>query len=115
MIQKKICMLGGYAVGKTSLVQRFVKGIFSEKYLTTVGVKIDKKVVQVGGREVSLILWDLHGEDDFQQVQMSYMRGGFGLPSGCGWHSSRKSRYRRHPAAKNRGGRGTGPFYFPAQ
>lgn len=78
MIQKKICMLGGYAVGKTSLVRRFVKGIFSEKYLTTVGVKIDKKVVRIGGEEVSLILWDLHGEDDFQQVPMSYMRGASG-------------------------------------
>jgi small GTP-binding protein len=78
MIQKKICMLGGYAVGKTSLVRRFVKGIFSEKYLTTVGVKIDKIVVKIGEQEMSLILWDLHGEDDFQQVQMSYMRGASG-------------------------------------
>lgn len=78
MIQKKICMLGGYAVGKTSLVRRFVKGIFSEKYLTTVGVKIDKKVVRIGEKEVSLILWDIHGEDDFQQVPMSYLRGASG-------------------------------------
>ena len=65
-------------MGKTSLVRRFVKGIFSEKYLTTVGVKIDKKVVRIGEEEVSLILWDLHGEDDFQQVPMSYMRGASG-------------------------------------
>lgn len=78
MIQKKICMLGGYAVGKTSLVRRFVTGLFSDKYLTTVGVKIDKKVVTVGDQEVNLILWDLHGEDNFQQVHMSYMRGASG-------------------------------------
>jgi small GTP-binding protein len=78
MIQKKVCMLGGYAVGKTSLVRRFVNGIFSEKYFTTVGVKIDKKVVRVGEREMSLILWDLNGEDDFQKVPMSYMRGASG-------------------------------------
>src|SRR5918996_1126978 len=37
MLQKKICMLGAFAVGKTSLVARYVKSIFSEKYLTTVG------------------------------------------------------------------------------
>ena len=43
MIQKKICMLGSFGVGKTSLVARFVQGIFSAKYLSTVGVKIDKK------------------------------------------------------------------------
>jgi small GTP-binding protein len=75
MIQKKICMLGAFAVGKTSLVQRFVKSIFSERYLTTVGVKIDKKVVTVGDAEVTLILWDLAGEDEFQRLQMSYLRG----------------------------------------
>ena len=78
MIQKKICMLGGFAVGKTSLVQQFVKGIFSDKYFTTVGVKIDKKLVRVGEKEVNLVLWDLHGEDDFQQVRMSYLRGASG-------------------------------------
>jgi len=71
-------MLGGFAVGKTSLVQRFVKGIFSDKYFTTVGVKIDKKVVKAGEQEINLILWDLHGDDDFQQVRMSYMRGASG-------------------------------------
>ena len=43
MIQKKICMLGSFSVGKTSLVARFVSSVFSDKYLTTVGVKIDKK------------------------------------------------------------------------
>jgi small GTP-binding protein len=71
-------MLGGFAVGKTSLVQQFVKGIFSDKYFTTVGVKIDKKLVRVGEKEVNLVLWDLHGEDDFQQVRMSYLRGASG-------------------------------------
>ena len=48
MVQKKICMLGGFSVGKTSLVKRFVESVFSETYLTTVGVKIDKKTVDLG-------------------------------------------------------------------
>lgn len=78
MIQKKVCMLGAYAVGKTSLVARFVKSIFSDKYLTTVGVKIDKKVVTVGSQAVNLILWDLQGEDEFQKIRMSYLRGSAG-------------------------------------
>jgi small GTP-binding protein len=78
MIQKKICMLGAFAVGKTSLVARFVQGIFSEKYHTTVGVKIDKKVVSVGPQTLSLILWDLYGEDEFQKIRMSYLRGSSG-------------------------------------
>lgn len=78
MIKKKICMLGVFAVGKTSLVQRFVKSIFSEKYLTTVGVKIDKKTIDIGDQVVDLMLWDLHGEDEFQKLQLSYLRGASG-------------------------------------
>lgn len=78
ILQKKVCMLGAYAVGKTSLVARFVRSIFSEKYHTTVGVKIDKKTVKCDDRVLSLILWDLAGEDDFIQVRMSYLRGSAG-------------------------------------
>ncbi len=75
MIKKKICMLGSFAVGKTSLVQRFVRSVFSEKYLTTVGVKIDQKVVAVDNQDVLLVLWDIHGEDDFQKVKATYLAG----------------------------------------
>lgn len=78
MIKKKICMLGAFSVGKTSLVQRFVKSIFSDKYLTTVGVKIDKKSVEVNNKEVDLLLWDIYGEDEFQKVKTSYLRGASG-------------------------------------
>ncbi len=78
MIQKKICMVGAFATGKTSLVSRFVKSIYSDTYHTTVGVKIDKKSISLAGQEVNLILWDIHGEDDFQEVRMSYLRGSSG-------------------------------------
>jgi small GTP-binding protein len=71
-------MLGGFGVGKTSLVSRFVHSIFSEKYLTTLGVKIDKKSVEVGSEHVDLILWDIHGEDELQKINMSYVRGAAG-------------------------------------
>ena len=53
VLQKKICMLGGFSVGKTSLVKRYVQSIFSEAYLTTVGVKIDKKTVDLSDRTVT--------------------------------------------------------------
>jgi small GTP-binding protein len=75
MIQKKVCLLGTSGVGKTSLVAQFVHSIFSDKYLTTVGVKIDKKSVMVDGAEVTLVIWDLAGDDDFQRLQSSYLRG----------------------------------------
>jgi small GTP-binding protein len=75
MIQKKVCMIGKSGVGKTSLVAKFVHSMFSEKYLTTVGVKIDKKTVNVNGAEVMLMIWDLAGDDDYQRLQTSYLRG----------------------------------------
>ena len=78
MIQKKICMLGSFAVGKTSLVRRFIESIFSDTYQTTVGVKVDKKVVQLDGKEITLVLWDLYGNDDFQKIHWSYFRGASG-------------------------------------
>ena len=43
--------------------------------MTTVGVKIDKKTVKAGDREVTLVLWDINGQDEFQDVQESYLRG----------------------------------------
>ena len=78
MIQKKICMVGAFGVGKTSLVSRYVHSIFSEKYQTTVGVKIDKKVVQSRGAEVTLVLWDLAGEDALTTVRPSQLKGASG-------------------------------------
>lgn len=78
MIQKKICMVGAFGVGKTSLVSRYVQSIFSEKYHTTVGVKIDKKVVTTGAGEVTLVLWDLAGEDALTTVRPAHLRGSSG-------------------------------------
>jgi len=83
MIQKKICMVGTFAVGKTSLVRQYVSSIFSEKYLTTVGVKIDKKVVSVDDEDVMLMLWDLAGEDEFCEIRPSYVRGSSGYLLVC--------------------------------
>ena len=78
MIQKKVCMLGGFSVGKTSLVKRFVTGQFSDKYHTTIGVKIDQKTLCVNDTELLLVLWDVYGEDDFQKVRASYLQGSAG-------------------------------------
>jgi hypothetical protein len=76
--QKKICLLGSFAVGKTSLIRRYVESIYNDQYHTTVKVKVDKKVVKSGASEVTLVLWDLYGEDDFQKMHWSYLRGSSG-------------------------------------
>lgn len=78
MLKKKICMLGSYGVGKTSLVARFVHSLFAEKYQTTVGVKIDKKVLRVDDQELTLMLWDMAGEEDGNPIKLNQVRDAAG-------------------------------------
>lgn len=75
MINKKICMVGAFAVGKTSLVKQFVDSIFNEKYHTTIGVKIDKKIVVHNDKTTQLMIWDIEGVDAFTNLKPSYLRG----------------------------------------
>lgn len=79
MLSKKVCMLGAYAVGKTALVQRYVHSIFADRYLSTVGVKISKKVLSLKGQELVLVLWDLEGKDEYVDVKINYLRGSMGF------------------------------------
>lgn len=78
MLQKKICLLGAFSVGKTSLIQRFVSSLFDDKYLTTVGVKIDKKIITSAEKELMLMIWDLAGEDDYNTLKTNHLRGAAG-------------------------------------
>ena len=83
MIAHKVCMLGGFAVGKTSLVRRFVESLFSDTYQTTVGVKVDKKMVEVHGVTVTLVLWDIQGVEEAEPLRRSYLRGTHGYLVVC--------------------------------
>ncbi len=74
----KVVMLGDFAVGKTSLVRRFVYDEFSDSYLTTVGVKVTKKDISVEQDNISLLLWDIAGSDRFSSVTPEYLRGAAG-------------------------------------
>lgn len=80
-ITSKICVVGDFAVGKTSVIERFVNNHFSEKYLTTVGVKIDTKEVLLAERNISikLIIWDVAGADEFGAKEFAYLRGASGF------------------------------------
>ena len=79
MISKKVCMVGSFAVGKTALVERYVHSIFSDRYLSTVGVKISKKNCLVDGKDVSLVLWDMEGKGEYSEINVSYLRGAMGF------------------------------------
>jgi small GTP-binding protein len=76
-------MLGGFAVGKTSLVRRFVESLFSDTYQTTVGVKVDKKMVEVNGVPVTLVLWDIQGVEEAEPLRRTYLRGAHGYLVVC--------------------------------
>lgn len=79
MISYKVCMLGAFSVGKTSLVKRYVESIFSENYETTIGVKIAKHCLNVGDEESQLLIWDIEGKDSFTNINTRYLRGSSGI------------------------------------
>lgn len=75
----KVCIIGDFAVGKTSAVGRFVKNEFSEKYLTTVGVKIDTKEIDTAEGPLKLVIWDVAGTDRLSDIEFAYLRGSAGV------------------------------------
>ena len=79
-LTSKVCIVGDFAVGKTSVVERFVSNHFSGKYLSTVGVKIDTKEIEQGAAGVShkLVIWDVAGSDSFGDREFAYLRGASG-------------------------------------
>jgi small GTP-binding protein len=84
---KKVCLLGDYAVGKTSLVRRFVYNLFDDKYISTIGVKVSSKTVVVSRTddmvELTMMVWDLSSSEEFDQMQASYLRGTAGAVLVC--------------------------------
>lgn len=79
MDTRKICILGDFAVGKTSLVARFVHNEFSERYYTSIGVRVDTKVVdRPDGTPLRLAIWDIAGTDTPTELFLRYLRGAAG-------------------------------------
>lgn len=79
MLSKKICLVGDFGVGKTSLVSRYVHQTFSDKYLSTIGVKVDTKSISTESFSVNLVLWDLAGKGAFDTLDFAYLRGAAGV------------------------------------
>ena len=82
VLARKVCLLGDFAVGKTSLVDRLVHNRFEAKYVSTIGVRVSQKSVAVPQASelvmVNLMLWDLAGSEEFDRVRQSYLRGAAG-------------------------------------
>jgi small GTP-binding protein len=83
-LSKKICLVGDFSVGKTSLIRRFVDRQFSDRYLSTIGVKISKKLVNFDRDRadqtpsLQLMIWDIEGRTDYKPIDASYLRGASG-------------------------------------
>jgi small GTP-binding protein len=83
MIAKKICLIGDFGVGKTSLVRRYVESRFSDTYLSTVGVKIARKTVDLTDLNqnplaLQMMIWDIEGSTKFKAIATSYLQGASG-------------------------------------
>jgi small GTP-binding protein len=80
VIARKICLIGDFGVGKTSLISRFVDRQFSDQYLSTVGVKISRKMVELDAAQASLqlLIWDIEGSTKFKSIAPSYLQGAKG-------------------------------------
>ncbi|MDJ0752458.1 MAG: Rab family GTPase [Ardenticatenaceae bacterium] len=82
-VQRKICLLGDFSVGKTSLVRQFVEGRFDDRYLSTIGVKISRRQISRPDYLLNLLIWDLAGGDDYDDVTSGYLRGAAGILMVC--------------------------------
>ena len=82
-VQQKVCLLGHFAVGKTSLTRRYVEDRFDEEYLGTIGIHLSNKVVALDDMRVELFIWDLAGGEKFNLVGPHYLLGAVGALIVC--------------------------------
>ncbi len=70
VLKAKICLIGEAAVGKTSLIRRYVEDAFDDKYISTLGAKVSKKELVLdspsGPLNVDMTIWDIMGEKGFR-------------------------------------------------
>lgn len=71
----KVVIVGNGAVGKSSMIQRFCRGIFTRNYKKTIGVDFLERCVRVSGEDVRLMLWDTAGQEEFDAITKAYYRG----------------------------------------
>ncbi len=79
----KVCLLGDGAVGKTSLIRRYVFDAFDDKYLVSFGTKVSKKTVAVDDADVDLMIWDILGQRTNESLHAAYYRGSAGALAVC--------------------------------
>ena len=74
----KVCIFGDAGVGKTTLVNRYLTGIFNSNYKITIGADFYLKKLIIDDKDVTLQIWDFAGEDKFRFLLPSYVSGSAG-------------------------------------
>jgi small GTP-binding protein len=86
-IKRKVLLLGDEAVGKTSLIRKFVMDKFDDKYIATIGTKVTKKELELEsyGENVylTLMIWDVLGQKGYKTIQIASFRGADGVILVC--------------------------------
>ncbi|WP_439130511.1 Rab family GTPase [Polaribacter sp.] len=75
MIAKKVLLVGNFGVGKTSLIRRFVLNEFSEDYISTIGVRVSTKIIDLNTEKIKLLIWDVAGTNADEKVPKAYFLG----------------------------------------
>ena len=75
----KAVVVGDAAVGKTSLLVRYVKGLFNPTYVLTIGVAFNIKDIVVGEKVLRMQIWDTGGQERFGPIRQLYYRGTKGV------------------------------------
>ncbi|XP_045474979.1 ras-related protein Rab-23 [Harmonia axyridis] len=71
----KVVIVGNGGVGKSSMIQRYCKGVFTKDYKKTIGVDFLERQIEVDGEDVRLMLWDTAGQEEFDAITKAYYRG----------------------------------------
>lgn len=71
----KVVVVGNGAVGKSSMIQRYCKGIFTKDYKKTIGVDFLERQIEVNDEDIRLMLWDTAGQEEFDAITKAYYRG----------------------------------------
>jgi len=73
-IALKVVIVGNGAVGKSSMIQKYCKGIFTAEYKKTIGVDFLEKRICLNGEDIRLMLWDTAGQEEFDCITRAYYR-----------------------------------------
>jgi small GTP-binding protein len=74
----KIVLIGDAAVGKSSLLLKYIDNVFEDTYVCTIGVDFKIKSLLIDGKRIKLQIWDTAGQERFKPITKCYFRGSHG-------------------------------------